>query len=118
VLVIEKAGPVKAVHRSLSILKKTWGEALSANFGIGIVTFLATLPGIAAVVAGMVLASSFSGVVGGVVIGAGILLILVVSLVSSALNAILLAALYLFAATDEVPQYFDAAQLEHAFSRK
>lgn len=118
VLVIEKAGPVKAVKRSASILRKTWGEALSANFGIGLITFVATLPGMFTIVAGVALAASGQGVLGAVVVGGGVLLVLLVSLVSSALNAILLAALYLFAATDEIPQHFDADQLAHAFARK
>ena len=118
VLVVEKAGPVTAVKRSLSIIRKTWGEALTANFGIGFFTFLATIPGIVAVVAGMSIAASGSVALGGAVIGAGILLVLVVSLVSSAVSAIVLAALYLYAATDEIPQYFDADRLEYAFTRK
>lgn len=118
VLVIEKAGPITAVKRSTSILRKTWGEAFSANFGIGVLTFLATLPGIVAVVAGIMLAASGPVVLGGMLAGAGVLIVLIVSLISSALNAIVLAALYLYAATDEIPQHFDSSQLEHAFARK
>lgn len=118
VLVIEKGGPVTAVKRSLSILRKTWGEALSANFGIGVITFLATLPGIIAVVAGVAVAASGYVALGAAAIAAGILLVLIVALVSSALNAILLAALYLYAATDELPQHFDSERLAHAFAGK
>ncbi|MCP4096633.1 MAG: hypothetical protein GY748_10365, partial [Planctomycetaceae bacterium] len=43
VLVVEKAGPVEAIKRSVSIMKNTWGESLAANFGIGTITFLGTL---------------------------------------------------------------------------
>ena len=31
VLVVEKAGPIEAVKRSTALLKKTWGEALTAE---------------------------------------------------------------------------------------
>src|SRR5262249_51954169 len=34
VLVVEKADPVTAVKRSMSILRKTWGESLVGNWGI------------------------------------------------------------------------------------
>ncbi len=33
-------GPITAVKRSFAVLRKTWGESLAANFGIGIITFL------------------------------------------------------------------------------
>jgi hypothetical protein len=35
VIVIERTGPVDAFRRPVSILRRTWGEALSANFGVG-----------------------------------------------------------------------------------
>ncbi len=51
VLVVEKVGPIEAVKRSGSIIKKTWGEGLTGNLGISVVFFLlfllAALPAIA-----------------------------------------------------------------------
>lgn len=118
VIVIEKTGPIEAVKRSTALLKKNWGESLSANFGIGLITFLMNLPAILLIVAGVGVFSSFDPVIGGVLIGVGIVGLLVVSLISSALNAIVLAALYLYGATDQVPSGFDAAQLKGAFAAK
>src|SRR5207237_471760 len=46
VLVVEKVGPIDAVKRSMSILRKTWGEALVGHFGIGFFVFLLALPGV------------------------------------------------------------------------
>ena len=43
ILVVERVGPIRASRRSMSSMRRTWGEALTANFGIGIITFLATL---------------------------------------------------------------------------
>ncbi|MEL7210220.1 MAG: DUF6159 family protein, partial [Actinomycetota bacterium] len=37
ILVIEDIGPIDAVKRSGSLLKKTWGENLAAQFGFGII---------------------------------------------------------------------------------
>ena len=42
-------------------------------------------------------------------------LLIVVSLVGSALNSIVLSALYLYATEGEVPRAFDEAQLQAAF---
>jgi len=40
VLVVEKAGPVEACKRSVSLMKRTWGESLSASFSAGFINFL------------------------------------------------------------------------------
>src|SRR5262249_54953434 len=37
VLVVEKLGPIDAIKRSAAILRKTWGESLVANLGIGLI---------------------------------------------------------------------------------
>lgn len=119
VLAVEKVGPVDAVQRSLSVLRKTWGEALAANFGIGFITLLAMLilgfvPMIGAGVA-------FVGehyVVAAILLATGVVGIILASLISSALNTILLAALYLYAAEGKVPSQFDNSLLERAFVGK
>ncbi len=118
VLVVEKADPMTAFKRSASIIRKTWGEALSANFGIGIITFLCCLPCFAVIALGAYLIGTAGAVVGGVVIGIGVLSLLLVSLISTTLDTIVLAALYLYAADGTVPQYFDASMLSGSFARK
>ncbi|MGD9647338.1 MAG: DUF6159 family protein [Pirellulales bacterium] len=118
VIVIEKANPLQAVKRSTAILKKTWGESLSANFGVSTIAFLFTLPAILLIVGGAMLIGVAGPIAGGAVIGVGVLWVLVVSLVSSALSAIVLAALYMYAATDRVPEVFDASLLTNAFGHK
>ncbi len=118
VLVIEKAGPVTAFKRSTEIFAKTWGESLSASFGIGlfvtIAIFLASVP---IGLGGVALANQLP-VVGVVAIAFGCLLLLVVLLVSSALHSIIRAALYIYAAEGQTPQLFDASMLQHAFAPK
>lgn len=118
VLVVERVDPITAVKRSLSVLRQTWGESLTANFGIGLVTFLAMLLfGVVPVVGGA-FALAASVPLGAGLIALGIVGFLAVGLVSSTLDSILLAALYLYAAEGQVPQHFDKALFEGAFARK
>jgi hypothetical protein len=115
VIVIEKTGPIEATRRSLSILRRTWGEALTANFGIGLIVFLASLVGVLPIIlAGAALAA---GLIPLAILGvvAGVLLLILVGLVSSALSAILVGALYLYAAEGAVPRHFGDELLRHAF---
>jgi hypothetical protein len=119
VLVVEKRGPVDAVKRSVEVLKKTWGESLATNLGIGAVTAIATLlafvPLIASVVA-CVIADSAWPLVPGIAIT--ILLIMAIALVSATLKGILLAATYQYAATGQVPSGFQPDLLQDAFKHK
>jgi hypothetical protein len=122
VLVMEKANPIEAVKRSTSLVKKTWGEALTAHCSSGLVFFvvflLALLP-LAALVAlaGFGLANGHV-ILAGVAIAAAVVVVTLISLVSSALSTILLASLYLYAAEGTVPGQFDADLLEGAFQAK
>ena len=118
VMVVEKVGPIDAVRRSFEVLKKSWGESLSANFGIGIITFLCTLVAMVPLVLGIVALTSGQTALGIAGLVCGVLALIVVSLVSSALNAIVIGALYLYAADGEVPQQFNADSLSHAFVTK
>jgi hypothetical protein len=118
VLVVEKAGPVEAVSRSVSLLKKTWGEALVGRMGIGLFLFLLALPLILLFVAGVYLLASGSTAAGVAVLIAGGILMLIYLAVSAALHTILLAALYQYAADNRVPEGFDRDVFAGAFTPK
>lgn len=115
VIVIEKAGPVTATKRSLSILRKTWGEALAANFGIGLIVFLGMLVGIVPFMLGVAALAAEMMVLGILLIVAGVGLMILVGVISAALDGILVGAVYLYAAEGEVPQQFDRRLLRDAF---
>lgn len=115
VLVVEQVGPIDAVKRSFAILRKTWGESVVGNFGIGIVVFLASLAAIVPAVIG-VLTGTTAGAVAGIALTA--VLLVLISLVSAALHTIILAALYLFAADGQAPRQFDARLLKEAYRTK
>tara|TARA_R110002095_G_scaffold184553_3_gene161739 strand:+ start:2617 stop:3465 length:849 start_codon:yes stop_codon:yes gene_type:complete len=118
VLVVEQQNPFEAMKRSVGILRKTWGESLVANFGIGMIVFLIMIPIILLIVTGGFIIAAGNVLLGGVLIATGFILILLVSLVSSALHSILIATIYLFAAEDQVPQQFDRDLIAHAFRHK
>ena len=118
VIVVERVGPIAATKRSFSVLKKTWGEALTADFGIGLVVFVASLLGIIPIIGGVVALSAGLAPVGIAAIAVGGVILLVVSLVSSALHTIIIGALYLYAAEGKIPQEFDENTFRHAFAHK
>ena len=118
VLVVEKVGPVDAIKRSFAVLRKAWGESLAANFGIGIITFLGILLSIVPIVGGFVALANDWMIPGVIAIICGVVSLVVVSLISSALSSIVLGALYLYASDGEVPQQFDERSLSQAFTAK
>lgn len=117
VLVVEKVGPVAAVGRSLSILRRAWGEAFIGNMGLNFIMFLLFIPVILLFVVGILLlvkGMMIPGIVLLVVAGIGFLMHMAVS---SALHTILLAALYQYAQDGRVPEGFDAGTMSGAFGR-
>src|SRR5262245_46605146 len=92
VLVVEKVGPFQAVGRSVSIIKKTWGEALVGNLGLGLFMFLLFIPVIILFLLGGWLVVSGKLAVGIAVLVIAFIALLLHSAIGSALNTILLAA--------------------------
>jgi hypothetical protein len=117
-IVVERKGPIAAGKRSLEILKRTWGEALVANFGIGFIVFLALLLGIVPCILGVVAMAAGHMALGLIALLIGIVAVLIISLISSALHAIIVGALYLFAAEGNVPRQFDNRLFRQAFAHK
>ncbi len=118
VLVVEKAGPIEAIKRSVTIMKNTWGESLAANFGMGTITCLGMLVGIIPMGCGVMALSAQMVVLGIVLIAVGGIVVLTVSLVSSAMGSIMLAALYIYAEEGTVPGGFDDNLIQAAFASK
>ncbi len=120
VLVVEKTGPIDAFKRSIAILKKTWGESIVGNLGLGLIVILSTLVLLALV--GIITIVVALNVGGWGVVFAGlalmVLIIILAALVGSALNAIVLSALYLYVTEGKVPEAFTGARLEQAFVAK
>jgi hypothetical protein len=119
VLVIENVGPIDAVKRSGVLLKKTWGEQIAGNFGMGAVfglIFLALILLFVPVMIALASAQSAGLVIAGIV--GFVLLLIGVGLVASALSGIYTAAVYQYATTGEAGEFFDANLVQNAFRTK
>jgi hypothetical protein len=119
VLASKDVGPVDAVKESVELLKRSWGENLIGNGGIGLVfglmMFLAVLVS-AALIGGAVAMQSMVAIVLAVVIT--VVAFVLLALVQSSLQGIYAAALYRFAEGGEVSVGFDQALLQQAFAPK
>src|SRR6185436_3858383 len=69
VLVVEGVGPIEAVKRSAATIRKTWGESLVMNLGLGAVSFvlfsIALIPLLGGIAVSIALQTVWPGVVGG-----------------------------------------------------
>src|SRR3984893_9299439 len=113
ILVIEGIGPIAAVKRSGELFKRTWGENLMTNAGIGIVAMLAMFAGAIP----LVLLIAVGGPVAVLGVVALVLWVVAVWLVSATLTGILQVALYRFATGAQAPG-FDADQLRGTFRQR
>ncbi len=118
IIVIEQLGPIAAIKRSASLLKNTWGESVTSTFSLRLITFFVSLLGILPVWGGIALLWNGMATAGVALLLTGILILLGVSLVSSALNSIILAALYIYAVEGRTAENFDPELIQHAFASK
>jgi hypothetical protein len=119
ILAINDVSPIDAIKQSASLFKKTWGEQVVGNFGIGAVIGLLMF---AIIVVGMVIMGALIATESALLIGLGVLLfvsaILVVAAISSAMDGIYRAALYRYAETGQLPDDFDIEMIQNAFKPK
>jgi hypothetical protein len=117
-IIAESAGPVTAIQRSTSLLKKTWGEQLTGRFAIGAVfglmMVLVIVVGVVVCIA-LAMVSGILAVAGAVVFA---FLFVVVALISQTFNGVFSAAVYQFTTTGETGPDFDAATIQGALQPK
>jgi len=119
ILANEDVGPLDAVKGSVELLKRSWGENLIGNGGIGVVFGLVMLLAIllsAVLVAAAVATHSVVAIVlVAIVVVCGFIAL---GLIQSALQGIYAAVLYRYADSGESSVGFDSALLEQAFRSK
>jgi len=119
VLAVEGLGPGEAIKRSAGLLKKTWGEQIVGNFGLGLLFGLLALA-VALVVVPLLIAAaaaeSLALIV--VVILVAILIFVFLGLISSTLQGIYVAAVYRYAAEEQVGGFFSEEMVRQAFRQK
>ena len=119
ILVSRDVGPIDAVKESAALLKKTWGENIIGNGGMGFVFFLFYL---AAMGIGFVFifgaAQTGSPVLIVLFIALVVLAIIGLALVQAALQGVYSAALYRYATEGNAGESFSTALLGEAFRPK
>lgn len=119
VLVSQDIGPIDAVKRSAELLKKTWGQNLIGNTGIGLVFGLLFL-GLVIMGGGLIVLAVSGGVLAITitVIVAVLMAFLLLVLIQAALQGVYAAALYRYATEGDAGQGFDKAMVAEAFKVK
>lgn len=119
VLVNKNVGPFEAVKESAQLLKRTWGENLIGNVGIGLAFGLLTILGVLAGMALVFLASATHSI--GVIVATVALCIaavLTLAVIQGALHGIYSAAVYRYAEEGDAGTGFDKALVADAFKIK
>ena len=108
VMIFEGAGVGKSIKRSGELFKKTWGEAVVGEAGMGLFFGLLTLLGILPIAAAIYLGSQGTvGMLAAVIVGAtGLFYWIALAVVSTALKGIFHVALYRYASTGQVPKEY------------
>ena len=119
ILVTEEVGPIEAIKKSSHLLKKTWGEQLIGNIGIGLIfgllifgLIILFIPIALFTLSQRMLIATISF---GVIFGIAIILLIIIS---STINTIYTAALYRYAAEGVVSGNFNEDILRNSFRRK
>jgi hypothetical protein len=109
VLVVEKVGPFRAIGRSMTTLKASWGEALVAHFSHGLIaTVLMILPLIACLAVGVYISWILA-------IALAIVAFVLVNLIIAAAGTVLRCLLYNYATGRPLPAGVDKAMLASTF---
>ncbi len=111
ILVVERVGPITAIRHSGSLLKRTWGEQLTASFSFFILYLVAVLI-VAIPVVILVFIAPVAAIIVGVILG-GIALASV-----AAMEGIFKAALYEWVAEGKGSEWFDRQLLTDAYMHR
>ena len=114
-IVIERRPLGDAFKTSISLFRRTWGEQVVGNFGLGIAAFLAYLVAAGIIVLLFLALSPLGGVGIAVTSIIGVVLVIGVALVFATMDGIYKAALYTYASTGEVPSLFPDDSIRQAF---
>jgi Family of unknown function (DUF6159) len=115
VLAFEGLTPFKAIKRSARLFRDTWGERVAGGFGLALVFLVLLLPGF-----GFWVAATIVGGPKGMLIGMAVLFLylLVLAVISSAVQGIFNTALYRYACFKQVPPAFSPELITNAWTRK
>ncbi|MDE2746984.1 MAG: DUF6159 family protein [Chloroflexota bacterium] len=111
VLAVERVGPISAIRRSGSLLRRSWGEQLTASFSFFLIYLLAILI-VAIPVVVLIFIAPVAAIIVGVILG-GIALASV-----AAMEGIFKAALYEWVSEGKGNEWFDRQLLADAYTHR
>jgi hypothetical protein len=115
VLVLEGLTVREAIARSKDLFVRTWGEAVSGEIGMSMVTFVAVLLALPPL---LLIGGGGQPALIVVAVALGLAWVLVVAVVMGALNMVFRVALYRYAADGEAPDGFEDMDLGNVFPPK
>lgn len=116
VLVARDVGPIDAVKESVVLLKRTWGENVVGNVGIGLAFGLVTMAVVFVSIALVVGAAAVGGATLAIIVGiVAALAIALVAVIQAALSGVYSAAVYRYAVDGQAPAGFGGSELQAAF---
>lgn len=121
VLAFEGIGPFAAIKRSGNLFKERWGQQITGNLAIGIITAIAFMVGAVIAVGGgyiLIEGSSAAQLAGGGLLIAGLLIVVGAIVVSGAVRGVFGVALYRYVANEQTVGPFSADDLEGAVKIK
>lgn len=116
VIIVEDLSAKDSIKKSAALFKKTWGENLIGNIGMGLFFFLLILAGVGFFVAFAIMVQSTTAIIIGAV--ALIFFFIVLGIIASTLQVIFMTVLYLYATTGKVADGFDVDVVQGAFKQK
>ena len=115
VLVLEDLTVREAITRSKDLFVRTWGETVSGEIGMSVVTFCAVLLALPPL---LLIGGGGQPAFVGLAVALGVAWIIVVAVVMGALNVVFRVALYRYAADGEAPEGFEDLDLGNVFPPK
>jgi hypothetical protein len=113
IIAFEQVGPLKAIKRSASVLKSSWGEALISNLGIGLIFFALALLGLIPLVIGFVISGAVAIIVGVVI---AVVYWICIAVLASAVSSVLMTALYRYGTTGKLSEYYSEQVLQNPWN--
>ncbi len=114
-IIIDDYRSFASVKHSMSLVRRTWGENLIAQAGFGILGFVIALP---IILVAVLIATLVPGIGLYIGIAVGVIGVLAVSVVVSALSLYFKTALYEYAADGVAHGGFDIDEMEASFRPK
>ena len=115
-LIIGKTSVADSFKQSASVIRKTWGETIIINLGVGLFFGLLVFLALALMIGVIILAPTFPVVISMLLLF--VIFIVLITIISSSLGAIFKLALFEYATTGKIPDGFSRELIQNAVRTK